>query len=386
MNISELFEILKSSQHETDTYDFKERWENTNSELLKDILSFANTAHHNDCYLIYGVNDNKEIVGIANTDKHRKNQQQISDFLESLDFANISFPEVNINTLKYAGKEVDILTIKDSDHVPFYLRSDYTNNGPSIRHGEILFRDKDSDFGKQNSPTYAIEESLWKKHFHLDLTAKERFYFILDDICNWSWHDGEPEKFVYDIDPNFCIEIEEKEDQEPYRQVESFSVSLPNPQISWSSVSLKYNQQDVMNPLTGMSLDGGRGFVVYPEISKIKDLFYYYYFANSLIEKISKVVNSQRKESTDKNTVDEYFDHIVIYENRDQKQSIESDIESKKIDFSSKDSEIKELKKRLITTFGKKYVEKHTFSSMISQIKLTKYINKTINKQIKDMR
>ena len=72
--------------------------------------------------------DNKEIVGIANTDKHRKNQQQISDFLESLDFANISFPEVNINTLKYAGKEVDILTIKDSDHVPFYLRSDYTNN------------------------------------------------------------------------------------------------------------------------------------------------------------------------------------------------------------------------------------------------------------------
>lgn len=84
MNISELSEILKSSQHETDTYDFKERWEDTNSELLKDILSFANTAHHNDCYLIYGVNDNKEIVGITNTDKHRKNQQQISDFLDLL--------------------------------------------------------------------------------------------------------------------------------------------------------------------------------------------------------------------------------------------------------------------------------------------------------------
>lgn len=52
MNENELLEILHSSQHETDTYDFKERWENTNSELLKDILSFANTAHHHDCYLI----------------------------------------------------------------------------------------------------------------------------------------------------------------------------------------------------------------------------------------------------------------------------------------------------------------------------------------------
>ncbi|MDN6055656.1 MAG: ATP-binding protein, partial [Lactococcus lactis] len=355
MNISELSEILKSSQHETDTYDFKERWENTNSELLKDILSFANTAHHNDCYLIYGVNDNKEIVGIANTDKHRKNQQQISDFLDSLDFANVSFPEVNINTLKDVGKEVDILTIKDSDHVPFYLRSDYTNNGPSIRHGELLFRDKDSDFGKRMAPTYAIAESLWKKHFHLDLPAKERFSFILDDICNWSWLDGDPERFVYDIDPNFYIEIEEWANQKTYKQVESFSVNLTNPKISWFSVSLKYNQQDVMNPLTGISLDGGRGFVVYPEISKIKDLYYCYYFANSLREKISKFVNSQRKESTDKNTVDEYFNHIVIYENSDQKKSIESKIASKKIDFYSKDKEVKEQNNHLTTTFGKKY-------------------------------
>ncbi|WP_419720736.1 helix-turn-helix domain-containing protein [Pediococcus ethanolidurans] len=69
MNISELSEILKSNQHETDTYDFKERWENTNSELLKDILSFANTAHHKDCYLIYGIDDSKHVVGITDEDK-----------------------------------------------------------------------------------------------------------------------------------------------------------------------------------------------------------------------------------------------------------------------------------------------------------------------------
>lgn len=223
-------------------------------------------------------------------------------------------------------------------------------------------------------------EKLWQKHFHLDLKPKDRFPYLLDDICNWSWHDGDPEKFVYNIDPNFCIEIEEREDQETSIQVESFSVNLPNPQIFWSSVSLKYNQQDVMNPLTGMSLDGGRGFVIYPEISKIKDLYYYYYFANSLREKVGNVVNYQKRHATGTFTIDDYFNSIVQYSDDKQKQLIESEIESKKIDFSPKDKEVKELNKHLTTTFGKKYVERHTFSSMISQIKLTRYINKTINK------
>ncbi|RND51695.1 hypothetical protein FAM18119_02902 [Lacticaseibacillus paracasei] len=264
--------------------------------------------------------------------------------------------------------------------MPFYLRSDYNKKGSLIRHGEIFFRDKDSDFGKNNAPTYAIAESLWKKHFHLDLTAKERFYFILDDIDNWSWRDGEPEKFVYDRDPNFCIEIEEKKNQETYNQVESFSVNLQDPQISWSSVSLKYNQQDVMNPLTGMYLDDYMGFAVYPEISKLKDLSYYYYFANSLREKVGNVVNYQKRHATGTVTIDNYFNSIVQYSDDKQRQLIESEIESKKIDFSPKAEEVKQLNELLKTRFGKEYVERHTFSYMISQIKLTRYINKTINK------
>lgn len=132
MNENELLEILHSSQHETDTYDFKERWENTNSELLKDILSFTNTAHHHDCYLIYGINDGKDVIGITDTDKNRKNQQNISDFLQSLNFANSSIPKVLVNTLELENKLVDILTIKDSDQVPFYLRADWHVKIPSF--------------------------------------------------------------------------------------------------------------------------------------------------------------------------------------------------------------------------------------------------------------
>lgn len=374
MDIHELKKILDSDKHETDTYDFKERWENTNSELLKDILSFANTAHHNDCYLIYGINDNKEIVGIDNTDKHRKNQQRISDFLESLDFANVSFPEVNINTLKISGKEVDILTIKDSDRVPFYLRSDYTKQGSSIRHGEILFRDKDSDFGKQKAPTYATVESLWRKHFHLDLTVKKRFWFILDEISNWTWHDGETERFVYDIDPSFCIEIKNLKDPIEHTQFESFSVELPNPNISWYSVLLMYNKEVIEN-LNGIYLDDDRGFAIYPDSSNINNTSYFYYFVNSLKEKIGKLINRQRKCATDQSTICQYLSSVVLYENVNQKELVERQIENKQNDFSAKDTEVASLKRKLTgKLYNKKCLKNTHLSHIVEERKLTKVI------------
>ena len=42
--------------HEGDFWDFKQEWHQDMSELIKDIICFANTAHSENCYLIFGVN------------------------------------------------------------------------------------------------------------------------------------------------------------------------------------------------------------------------------------------------------------------------------------------------------------------------------------------
>ncbi|MBO8441582.1 MAG: putative DNA binding domain-containing protein [Firmicutes bacterium] len=62
MNIKELENIINSSEHENEYWDFKKEWyeKNKKDELLRDIISFANTVHHEDCYLIIGVSDDKK--------------------------------------------------------------------------------------------------------------------------------------------------------------------------------------------------------------------------------------------------------------------------------------------------------------------------------------
>lgn len=43
---------------EDEYHDFKQKWHSDNSELVRDILNFVNTIHHEDCYIIFGVSDN----------------------------------------------------------------------------------------------------------------------------------------------------------------------------------------------------------------------------------------------------------------------------------------------------------------------------------------
>ncbi|MRB55765.1 ATP-binding protein, partial [Bacillus thuringiensis] len=52
------------SKSEGEFWDFKQEWHRDNERLLHDILCFANTVHEKDCYIIIGVSDNGDIVGI----------------------------------------------------------------------------------------------------------------------------------------------------------------------------------------------------------------------------------------------------------------------------------------------------------------------------------
>ena len=90
--------------------------------MLKDIFSFVNTTHDEDCYLIFGVSDDtREIVGIEN-DENRYNTQQITEWLNSLPIEPEA-PRVRVETLSVKGHEVDVMIIKDTDRVPVFLRS-----------------------------------------------------------------------------------------------------------------------------------------------------------------------------------------------------------------------------------------------------------------------
>lgn len=110
---------LINKKAEGDYWDYKQEWHNDNERLLLDILCLANTEHNEDCYLLIGVADNGEIIGLTEESPNRKNQAQVLDLLSNSVFAGDNIP---VETITIKDKEVDVLTVYNSYNVPFYLK------------------------------------------------------------------------------------------------------------------------------------------------------------------------------------------------------------------------------------------------------------------------
>lgn len=132
------------SKSEGEFWDFKQEWHRDNERLLHDILCFANTVHEKDCYIIIGVSDNGDIVGI--NDENRREQSSIIDLLANTVFAGDNTPRIQIDTINIEHKKVDILTIFNSNNVPYYLKSK-SKKYNSIKEGYIYTR-----VGDRNTP------------------------------------------------------------------------------------------------------------------------------------------------------------------------------------------------------------------------------------------
>jgi predicted HTH transcriptional regulator len=93
MNYEELTNIIKLAPKENEQWDFKEKWHESNGELLRDIINFTNTPSHNDAYIIFGISDQDgSVIGIDKNDPNRKNKQQLQDYLRNIPFAQNYYP------------------------------------------------------------------------------------------------------------------------------------------------------------------------------------------------------------------------------------------------------------------------------------------------------
>ncbi|MEB6548862.1 ATP-binding protein [Heyndrickxia sporothermodurans] len=119
-NLASKIYTLINKRAERDYWDFKQEWHKDNERLLHDILCFANTVHDRDSYLIIGVSDDGEIIGL--NEKNRIKQVTILDLLSNVVFAGDNTPEIKVETIRIDGKEIDILTVFNSYNVPFYLK------------------------------------------------------------------------------------------------------------------------------------------------------------------------------------------------------------------------------------------------------------------------
>lgn len=146
-----------NNKSEKDYYDYKEKYHTNKEDLLHDILCLSNNTKNIDAYLIFGVADNCEVVGI----KNKLKSNEIIDFLKSKHFAGDHMPNVEVKNLFYLYHTIGLIVCKSSKFVPFFLTERYKG----INAYQIYTRVGDTNTPKDKSASYSDIERLWRFHF-----------------------------------------------------------------------------------------------------------------------------------------------------------------------------------------------------------------------------
>ncbi|MEH7114590.1 ATP-binding protein [Neobacillus niacini] len=258
-------QLLIASKREGDYWDFKEEHHSNKADLLHDIICMANNRADRDGYIIFGISNDFEVMGLEG-DLNRRNQQNIIDFLRAKKFSGGIRPIIELKSLYIHGKELDVLIVKNSTDTPYYLTVDFPERGRTVRANHIYTRVGDTNTPINESADINHVEYLWKKRFLLNRPPLEQIHKRLDNKEEWK-SEGDTYYNVYN--PEFTLQLRDDED---FGRPEFYSYLMMNESTSYGSLIVScfgttlYNQQFVV-------LDGGRYLTVIPKWGFIGNQF-----------------------------------------------------------------------------------------------------------------
>ncbi|MFT8811784.1 MAG: ATP-binding protein [Liquorilactobacillus satsumensis] len=329
ISVTELSRWL--NQREDSYHDFKARWyhKGQKQELVKDLFSFVNTAHHKDCFLIIGVSDNREVIGVENNGNDRLNQQQLIDFLRKLPISGDFIPHVMVETLSYKNHNVDIIRIPNTDNVPVYLNQTWYekgNHNNPIHAGQIFVREEDVNTARTETADYNQVEKLWQKHFRMDVPIIERYKYVLNDATNWSYYENDAIGFLYNLNPDFNMLLVEDANSTSRSRVESYSIDQIRTDIDWQLLQLKYRQLTIEELLV-VNLDGARSLMAAPAIGSIGDtsekLYYYCFIEDTIKYGVQQLLESCPSMHPDSGSLSSFYRGIANFKSTKEKTMVE---------------------------------------------------------------
>ncbi|MBD1920986.1 ATP-binding protein [Microcoleus sp. FACHB-831] len=271
------------SQAESESLDFKREFHENKIDLLHDIICFANSYVEGDRYLVFGVADDKTIVGVQ-SDSKRKENADIQDFLSQSNFNRI--PTISLQTIKYQSSlEIDILIIKNRPDKPFFLVEDKTYQGKTIRAGVIYTRLSDTNTPLKGSASEAQIELMWRERFGLLLPPLERMKLLLNDFKDWG-SINEDTQLYHKQFPEFTVR-QDKQINEPFAP-EPWSACFPDTSAHSFEVELRYFET-IIHKERFVSCDGGRYLIPLPKIERSNSERKFYIQQTSFAYKIAKI-------------------------------------------------------------------------------------------------
>lgn len=306
-------ESFIEAKKETDEWDFKQEWSDT-QEVVKDIICFSNTTHDKDCYLIYGISNDYEITGMK---KERKQQADIHDTIAKIRFAGGVKPEIELETIIIQNKEVDVLIVKNIEKTPIYLEEAYSK----LRVGYIYSRVGDRNTAYDKNSSSEIIEKFWEKRFGLLKAPLDYMLDKLESIDDWEIND---EGYYNKYKPDYSIRVVDEEISSKMC-TEFYSYSVFNDSTQYYTYEFFYKSS--LKKYRIVVLDSGRFLTPIPESEILKiekeKIFYRYYVKRSPVWKVKEFLYNKNENFEKEQTKYDFEKAILIFESEKEKEKFD---------------------------------------------------------------
>jgi hypothetical protein len=245
---------------ESEKLDFKRSHHTDTLALLHDILCLANAWTESDRFLVFGVADDGQVVGVE-TDEHRRTGANVQDLLRQSRLNRI--PTTSMRTVLASGHEVDVLTIRNRPDKPFFVTADRDFQGRTIRAGVVYTRIGDTNVPLRESATEEAIELAWRERFGFGLSPLRRAFRLLEDPDKWQKIGGE-EYFYHQEFPEFTV-VEGETLVRPFE--ETWATRFPDRSASSFSVKLCYGTT-VLKRFVFVRCDGARYTLPLPKLEE----------------------------------------------------------------------------------------------------------------------
>lgn len=325
MDINRLRNLIEQGS-ENQYLDFKIQFHENKAELLHDILCLANNTQFQDAYLVFGINDRGETIGVES----QPNRIKLADMQGLLHdnrskFFDNALPEVDVAILSDSGHEIDVLEIKSTLKVPYFLTECYKDGKITVRSGHVYSRtgDRNTPINQCASTDQTIK--LWEKRFGRLENQIDKFLIYLDDLSNWKKEQLQNEnsmRFYYEPEPMLIIERTidfDDRDSLPYYQAQPYGLTS----IYRGSYKCIANQI-VIESGDIYSIDDARSIFTDTEYYRFQntqsnnlDLSMDYYLKNSISFKLLSLFNQNRDGYSDLG-LNLLLDQTVIFSSQNE--------------------------------------------------------------------
>lgn len=349
MDIDKLTNEIKyliSTKREDDWWDFKREHHHDKAELVHDILCMANNRPRRDSYIIFGVaDDDFSITGVEN-DLYRRNQQGITDILRNITFVGSTRPRIEMQTFTINNHEIDVLIIKDSLEVPYYLEKDYQdkdvknkngkNYGKIVRAYHVYTRVVDNNTPIDKQADLNDVEFLWRKRFGIDLSIMERLNILLEEYDKWIFDWGN-KKYCYHKDyPEFQI-VRTGDFIQDWVPAAAFYI---HPGMHSAKLNIMYHST-VIYETELWAFDEYRKYLPKATNSTVKNQqeFWYSYYCFDTIE--GKLLKIFTHGTCDLSSREPNYNQFLVFENKEEKSNFDAFLSNHFDDYSDSEIELK---------------------------------------------